>query len=393
MYTSEDLARLRNTYRDGLLSDTLPFWLAHSIDREAGGFLFCLGQKGEVLSTDKPMWLHGRFVWLLATLYTGVEQKPEWLAWARHGLEFMEKYAFDEDGRMFYSLTQDGKPLRKRRYLFTESFGVVAYAAYARASGDQKAAQRALALFRLMLHYHQTPGLLEPKGFPETRETKGLAMPMILIVTAQELKKVIDDPMLDQVIQEAIDEISRDFMKAEFKAVLESVGPDGSFMDNMEGRLICPGHSIEAAWFILHEARLRGKDPALMEIGLQILDWSWEWGWDETYGGIIYYRDACDLPSTEYWHDMKFWWPQNEAIIATLLAYHLTGEEKYARWHQMVHEWAYAHFPDPTHGEWFGYLHRDGRLSTPLKGNMWKGPFHLPRMQWYCWKLLEETVR
>ena len=77
-------------------------------------------------------------------------------------------------------------------------------------------------------------------------------------------------------------------------------------------------------------------------------------------------------------------------MSATLLAYHLTGDKKYADWHKMAHDWAYKYMPDPEYGEWFGYLHRDGRISTTLKGNMWKGPFHLPRMLWYCWKLLED---
>ncbi|RMG73791.1 MAG: N-acylglucosamine 2-epimerase, partial [Bacteroidetes bacterium] len=150
-----------------------------------------------------------------------------------------------------------------------------------------------------------------------------------------------------------------------------------------------PGHAIEAGWFILEEARLRDKDPALLETGLQIVDWSWQWGWDTEYGGMTYFRDVKDLPATEYWHDMKFWWPQNEAIIANLLAWHLTGEARFAERHQQAHDWAYAHFPDPEHGEWYGYLHRDGRLSTRLKGNYWKGPFHLPRMQHYCAQLID----
>ena len=96
-------------------------------------------------------------------------------------------------------------------------------------------------------------------------------------------------------------------------------------------------------------------------------------------------------PVQEYWHDMKFWWPHNETIIATLLAHQLTNEPKYEQWHTMVHDWSYAHFPDEKHGEWFGYLHRDGRLSVRLKGNLWKGPFHLPRMLWYCSNLLLES--
>ena len=394
-FTPEEIEALIPVYRDGLLESTLPFWIKHSIDRERGGFLFCLNRDGSVLSTDKPVWLHGRFVWLLSTLYTMVEKRGEWLDLAKHGLDFLRKRCFDSDGRMFFSVTRDGKPLRKRRYLFSESFGVIALAAYAKATGDDEAARQALDLFKLMIRYHTTPGLLEPKTIPETRQLKGVAMPMVLISTAQVLRQAVDDPICDEWIDRSIAEVERDFMKEEFRCVLETVAADGGFLDNFEGRMICPGHSIELAWFILLEAKRRGQggqggDDRLRDIGLAILDWSWEWGWDEEYGGIIYYRDARDLPSTEYWHAMKFWWPQNEAVIAALLAYQLTGDEKYKNWHRMAHDWAHARFPDPEYGEWYGYLHRDGRLSVPLKGNQWKGPFHLPRMQLYCWKWLEE---
>jgi N-acylglucosamine 2-epimerase len=89
---------------------------------------------------------------------------------------------------------------------------------------------------------------------------------------------------------------------------------------------------------------------------------------------------------------MKFWWPHNEAEIATLLAYQLTGDAKYAAWHELVHTWSHRVFADPVHGEWFGYAHRDGRISTRLKGNLWKGCFHLPRMQWYCLRLTDELL-
>jgi N-acylglucosamine 2-epimerase len=156
--------------------------------------------------------------------------------------------------------------------------------------------------------------------------------------------------------------------------------------------MLCPGHAIEAAWFVMQEAQYRNNDGRLLELGTTILEWEWGWGWDEEYGGIIYYRDVKGTPVQEYWQDMKFWWPQNEAIIATLMAYQMTGNEKYARWHQMIHDWTYAYFPDPEYGEWFGYLHRDGRISVPLKGNMWKGPFHLPRMELRCWQMLEQMT-
>ena len=140
------------------------------------------------------------------------------------------------------------------------------------------------------------------------------------------------------------------------------------------------------------EARHREDDRRLLDLRTTMVDWTWARGWDRKYSRILYFTDVKRLPVQEYWHDMKFWWPQTEAIVATLMAHRLTGDPKYAGWHQQAHDWAYRHFPDPEHGEWFGYLHRDGRISSTLKGNLWKGPFHLPRMQLIGWKLLEGST-
>ena len=391
IFTPQRIDELIATYRDGLLNDILPFWTNHCVDREYGGFMISLDRDGTVIDTDKGMWQQGRFTWLLSTLYNTVEPRDEWLALAKHGVDFIRKFGFDSDGRMFFHLTREGQPIRKRRYVFTETFGAIALAAYAKASGETQANQEAQDLFNLIIRYLTTPGLVSPKTVPETRPGKALALPMIMIATVQEFRANLGETDLYQEwIDKSIAEIEHDFMKPEFQAALETVGPNGEFLDHFDGRMICPGHAIEAAWFMLAEAKYRNNDPHLLSLGTTLLDWMWKWGWDEEYGGIIYYRDAKKLPVQEYWQDMKFWWPQAEAHIATLLAYQMTGDEKYARWHQMIHDWTYQRFPDHEYGEWFGYLHRDGRISVESKGNLWKGPFHLPRMQLQCWKILEE---
>ena len=376
-------------YRDGLFNDTLPFWIPRITDKECGGYLHALDRDGALLSTDKSVWIHARVVWMLSTLYSISGPRQEWLDVARSGIEFLANHCFDTDGRMFFFVTREGKPLRKRRYVFSEAFTAMAFAAYSVASKDQSWAKKALDLFKFLLRYHTTPGLLPPKVLHETRPMKGLAMEMMLILTAQELRKTGDNPLYTSVIDNSIDQIERHFLKPEFRCLLENVGPNGEFYDTFEGRLVNPGHSLEAGWFILEEARVR-NDRHLVDLGTRIIDWSFEIGLDREFGGILYFRDAKGLPPTEYWHDMKFWWPHNEAIIATLMAYRLTQDPKYLKWHEATHEWAYRYFPDPEFGEWFGYLHRDGRISTPVKGTMWKSMFHLPRMQLYGWKLLEE---
>ncbi|TKG94830.1 N-acylglucosamine 2-epimerase [Puteibacter caeruleilacunae] len=375
-------------YRDDLLEDIIPFWIKNSIDNEYGGFMFCVDRDGSVIDTDKGVWQTGRFTWTLGTLYNEVEQKDEWLKLAKHGVDFLEKYCFDEDGRMFFTVTKEGNPIRKRRYCFSESFAAIAFAAYYKATGEEHYAERARECFDIFFRYGTTPGLTEPK-FTEHRQMKGMGIPMIGIVTAQELRKNLQDDSYTQYIDQWIDEIKKNFINEEFQAVMETVGTNGEFLDHFDGRLLNPGHAIEGSWFILQEARERNNDQELIALGTKMLDWMWEIGWDKEYGGILYFRDVKGLPVQEYWQDMKFWWPQNETIIATLMAHELTGDEKYAKWHDMIHEWTFKHFPDREMGEWYGYLHRDGRISVPLKGNIWKGPFHIPRMYLMAWKSLE----
>ncbi len=388
-YTHTDLESLEAFYSKQLLEDTLPFWFPRSMDETWGGYLLMREQDGTLLDDDKAVWIQGRTAWLLATLYNTVEAKKEWLDGAKSGIDFINKHCFDTDGRMFFHVTREGDPIRKRRYFFSETFAVIANAAYAKASGNQQAADKARELFGKCIEYATKPGLLEPK-FTATRPAKGIGVPMIMMNTAQQLRETIGDPRCDVLIDQYIKEIETDFVKDDMQCVMEQVAPDGSIINHIDGRTLNPGHAIEGAWFILHEAKHRNHDPHLIALGCKMLDYMWERGWDKEHGGIFYFRDVYNKPVQEYWQDMKFWWPHNEVIIATLLAYTLTGNQKYATWHKMVHDYAYGHFHDPVHGEWFGYLHREGTVAQTAKGNLFKGPFHLPRQEWYCSQLLKE---
>ena len=392
MPTPHDRESLTALYRDTLLDNIVPFWLKNGLDSKHGGIMTCLDRDGSLVDDDKSVWFQGRAGWLFATLYNDVEPREEWLEAAQSCVNFIENHCIDTDGRLYFQVTRDGHPIRKRRYVYSEAFAAIAHAAMYRATAQEKHKLRARELFDIYLDWSFTPGRM-PSKFADTRPMIGLAPRMIAIVTAQELRKNLIDHNLDPLIDQMIREIGQYFMHPELEAVLESVAPDGSFVNHADGRILNPGHALECAWFILEESRLRGGIPEYTQMGLTILDWMWKWGWDETHGGILYFRDVLNKPVQEYWHDMKFWWPHNEAIIATLLAFNLTGEPKYAEWHRAVHDWSFRHFSDPEHGEWYGYLHRDGSVSQPSKGTLWKGPFHLPRMLLQCWHIMERLEK
>jgi hypothetical protein len=206
------------------------------------------------------------------------------------------------------------RPIRKRRYAFSESFAAIGYAAWARATGRDEYAAKAARCFQLFLNHVPAP------KFTAERQSKAMSGPMIAITTAQTLRASIGYDAADAIIDRAIEEIERDFVKQDLQAVMEQVALDGSIVDHVDGRTLHPGHAIEGAWFIMEEAKHRGNDARLVRLGCRMLDYMWERGWDREHGGIRHFVDLHGKPVQEYWHDMKFWWPYNETIIATLMS-------------------------------------------------------------------------
>lgn len=393
-----DSKKLSGIYKETLTKDVLKFWLKYGMDKKNGGIYTGLDRDGTIIETDKSIWFQGRALWVFANAYTMLasrgEKHPEYLDACASLITFIEKYATDpSDGRMYFRVTADGKPVIKRiRYYFSETFAVIGFAAYASASGKKEYAKKAFELFEKVEKIRTTPGLLVPKFDQQNAPSRGFGGPMILLNTLSELRSALPEKAdyCQNQMDGLLEEIQKYYIRPELETVLEQCAPDGSVQhDHLEGRLLNPGHAIEGSWFIMKEGLLR-KDEHLMKLGVQMLDWMWKRGWDEQYGGIIYYRDVDNKPGSEYWQDMKFWWPQCEASIANLYAYYITGDLKYKNRFILVHNYFHERFPDAEYGECFGYFHRDGTLATPIKGNMYKGPFHIPRMYMEGMEMLEK---
>ena len=372
MNVKEYIKSWAESYKKDLTENITPFWMKYGLDRENGGVYTCVDRDGSLMDTTKSVWFQGRFAFICSFAYNNVEKNQEWLDAAKSTLEFIEKHCFDEQGHMYFSVTAEGKPLRKRRYVFSETFAAIAMSEYALATGDQHWAKRAIQVFEDTQRFLATPGFL-PAKFEADVKLQGHSIVMILINVGSCIRKVVDDPKLTQQIDESIEKLKKYFIHPEFKCLLETVGENGEFIDTNMTRTINPGHCIETSWFIMEEAKLRG--------------------WDKQYGGIINFCDCKNLPSQDYSQDMKFWWPQCETIIASLYAYLGTGDEKYLYRHERISEWTYAHFPDAEYGEWYGYLHRDGTVAQPAKGNLYKGPFHIPRMMIKGYMLCQEILK
>ena len=366
-------------YRDELFGQVLPFWERYGLDREQGGYFTCLRPDGSVFDTDKFVWLQGRQVWTFAHLYNRVEARREWLDIALHGARFLERHGRADDGDWYFSLARNGRPLVAPYNIFSDCFAAQAFGALHTATGEDRYADIAGSTFKRILARTQVPKKRWEKAVMGSRPLLGFALPMILCGLGRELAPLLDAARVKALTDECIDLVMNTFYDEATGLILENVGPDGNPVDSFEGRLLNPGHAIEAMWFVMDLAADRG-DTTLIRRAVDLTLHTLDYAWDKEHGGVYYFMDRLGAPPQQLEWDQKLWWVHLETLVALAKGYRLTGDEACARAFRKVHDWAWPRFRDPKHGgEWFGYLNRRGEVLLDLKGGKWKGCYHVPR--------------
>lgn len=387
-----DFKKLAEQYKSELLNRVLPFWLNNSQDKEFGGYFTCLERDGSVFDTDKFIWLQGREVWMFATLYNKVEKCQEWLDCAIQGAEFLKKYGHDGNLNWYFSLDREGNPLVEPYNIFSYTFAVIAFGQLSIATGNTEYAEIAKKTFDIVLSKVTNPKGKWNKAVAGTRNMKSFALPMILCNVALEIESLLEPEFLKNTIDTCIHEVMEVFYRPELGLIVEHIGTDGELKDNFDGRLLNPGHAIEAMWFIMDlGARLGRKD--LIEKAVEIALNEVEYGWDKEYDGIFYFMDRLGRPTQQLEWDQKLWWVHIETLITMIKGYQLTGNKKCLEWFERVHNYVWTHFVDEKYPEWYGYLNRQGEVLLPLKGGKWKGCFHVPRGLFQCWQILESLAK
>ncbi|MFB6277025.1 MAG: AGE family epimerase/isomerase [Halothece sp.] len=380
----------REKYEQELLNNVIPFWEKYSPDYQNGGYFNCLDQDGTIYDKTKHIWLQGRQVWIFSKFYREIEPKPEWLKIAHLGANFLQQYGIRDDRRVYFSLTAEGNPIYLQRKIFSECFYIMGLAEFARASDTPEFLKEAKLELEKVWEWAYDWTKVGRPNYSGQMSTQSLAVPMILLNVMAEV--AAEDI---QTYQREIEDCIRNLqlhIHPETQTVYEIVTPEGDFIDSSEGRLLNPGHAIEAGWFLQHWAQTLQRQ-SLSETATNIIRWSFERGWDTEYGGIYYFLDAKGYSPTPLEWFMKLWWVHCEALYAHLLNFYVTGDIQ--DWHafEQVDRYIFQHFCDPEYGEWFGYLNRQGEVTHRFKGGPYKGCFHVPRALWLCWRLLQKLEK
>lgn len=374
-------------YLDELTQEVVPFWEKHSIDSEYGGFYTCINSDHEVYDTDKFLWLQARQVWTFATLYDRLEKKKIWFEIAQSGCDFLEKFGHDGDYNWFFSLQRDGQPLVMPYNIFSYTFACMAMGKMYHITGEKKYKIVVDETLKKIIQREAKPKDRWDKSYPDTRPLKNFALPMILCNLFNELGDLVPEGEKEKHIHACVNEIFDLFWDEKRSVILENISLEGSFSNTFDGRLINPGHGLEAMWFIMDlGVQLDRKDwiDRAVKMALSIV----EKGWDKEHGGIFYFLDAEGQPPQQLEWDQKLWWVHLEAMICFLKGYELTGSKDCWGWFEKIHHYAWKHFRDKERGgEWYGYLNRFGEVFLPLKGGKWKGCFHVPRALYQLYEI------
>ncbi|MBM4457983.1 MAG: hypothetical protein FJ011_09505 [Chloroflexi bacterium] len=354
-------------YTNHLKSALLPFWLTRSIDREHGGFFTCFDSvTGRLLAEDKYTWSQGRMVWVWAKLASmGIfapDERARFLELARFGADFLMRRCLLPGDRCAFLMTRDGQPRPQAAEMpldssvYADCFVILGLARYAAVSGDRASLDFAHRLYRSVNgRIHTGDFHTEPYPIPAGFKVHGI--PMILLNTSQELAYGL---AAHGLVAEAAEVMAAaDGCLAEIRA--HFVAPDGALhemvtldnrfvADNLLGRYVNPGHTLEDMWFWMHQATARhapsapviarhtlsearrrlagaveGRDeasPAMPEIAslrpanplpdearndthniisaaAQITKRAFEIGWDHEYGGLLTFADQDGGPPTE----------------------------------------------------------------------------------------------
>jgi N-acylglucosamine 2-epimerase len=384
------LKKTLSRYEDELLNSIVPFWENNCIDSTDGGYYSFLDRQGKVYDAEKHIWSEWRIVYMFSTLFMSEYSKPEWLKIAKHGFEFLTKCAKKTDGSYYFTLNKKGLPVTSEYppfSIYSESFAAIGCAALYATTNDDKCRDEAVSAYKVFKNNINLALFRKPE-LTGQKKRKSFGHQMILCNAAFVLNGCFNSSEFDSDIDSAIESIFT-FWNDDLGVFFENINMDGSFdLDSCEGRLINPGHSLEAMWFVLQYAEKK-NNVSLIERVCVLAEKILNYGWDKEFGGIYYFKDALGKPLPEPKTCFKVWWGQNEAAIAALYAYKLSGNKVFLEWFKRIDKFSWKNFRDEEYGEWFGYVDQKGNACHSFKANGWKTFFHIPRYLFTCIKLMK----
>jgi mannobiose 2-epimerase len=383
------------TFRDHLQHNVLQFWVDHAADRQYGGLLGRLDQKGNPIPPgDKSVVLISRALWSFSEAYRRYPD-PAYQRLAAECLKFLREHMWDkEHGGYYFLVTQDGKVIDSTKQLNPMSYVMEGLAEYALAFHDAPARAEALDLFNLIdRHAHDDehggyriaftadwkfiPNYQDGPNASGSFGRKSYDWHLGLVEAFATLYDVTGDNRVGARLNELLDIFANKIIDTKIGYGRYYFTDDWQVADRDGDSKECEyGLDLEASWLLTQAAERvgRNQDVKIRQASLALVDHTLRTGFDKEHGGVYRFGPAIGGATNR---DME-WWQQAEALVAFLNAYQFTGKPEY--WHafELEAQFVMDRFVDHQNGEWYTALFHDGRIDSEKVGP-WKAPYHVTR--------------
>ena len=379
------LTELRDLYRRLLFGEFIPFWHAHGIDRELGGFFSAVPGQAASGSAHKTGWDQGRGIWTFARLHNRHGRDPRHLEAAQKARAFMFRHGRDGQGDWVNGLTREGRATVQAVSVYTDIYLVHGLVELFKADGDPEGLSVAVRTARRIGERIVAPDFQHSLSV-YTRPHRVNAVWFLLLSALTDLLQVHPDEELEGLAAACVTNMLERHLDPRTGLFIETLAPDGSRFDDAQGHEVMPGHSAQACWMLMEEAR-RTENRQVFNQAVEILRRHVEAGWDPEFGGVLYLIDDRDLRVVD---PGKNAWQQEEFLVALMKVYEYTRLPWASEWYGRVHRWAFGKLADPEYGQWYTVADRQGRPPAfPSRKDL----YHYPRMLTLNLESLERQIR
>ncbi len=397
--TRASMESLLSNCRAQLFDCYLPFWERGGYDQEHGGFMCYLFEDGSVENDRKDIWFQGRGIWVYSFLYNEFGQDPKWLERAQKTRDFMVTFMHRGDGNWLDTVNRIGEPvdgieIDRSNNIYGALFAAVGLIQFAKATGSSEDLELAKLSLRKAVERYEDPnyrGVVIPGVDSTGLRAQGHSFMMVWAIP--QLLEIETDPWFEALVREHLDVLANKFWNDDYGISNEILFHDYSRIPSQAVQMN-PGHSIEAQWMCMEEARREGEVD-LSRMFKDRMRRLIEMNWDYTFEGV------CDtgyrvFASTEQAAgpvlDIKTMWAQTEVSIGCLMAFEQSGELWFRDWFDR--SWGFLQGTMTTDfGVWRQAVDRLGRDKQRQGISIYRRDnFHQSRCLMYLVKALERLI-
>jgi mannobiose 2-epimerase len=418
MPSQREIRRFLGNTETYLTEHLLPFWMEHSLDPAAGGFLTYFDRDGRRTGeSDKTFLMQIRTLYTMASADRAGYGGGRCAQLARIGADFLLDHYWDSEyGGWIWIADRYGEPTVTSKIGYGQCFGMYAFSEYYLATGDVRgceAAERTYAAVCKHMIDTRHGGYFEimksdwaperPGSFGGDRKSMDVHMHMMEALTNMlemsgsathrrrlyETIDVLTTRMVRQPPGTGYIQFGLDFEPLPAIMFAFEWGRDAEPEDGLARPLSYTsyGHNVEFAWLLLHAADILGLDRReYAPIVRPIFDHCVAHGIDREYGGVFVEGPWDAAPTlTE-----KQFWQQAEVLVGMLDAYALFGDEAYWEAFDNVYRFVFEKFVNlEAGGEWYERLDRFGSPVDDALGHAWKINYHTVRSMIHVVKRLK----